>query len=275
MRPVPTPSSTTGAAGRERLVDVERDVLDDARAPRVVEPRDRVVGAHGFRATQTISSDVVVERLAAEPAVERLDLEAGDVDEAFPLGRVNHQARMTPMVSFLRRIRSMRLSEGRLRISCRRASRLALTPRSELGGEERAEREDVPREAASRPERRGDTLEEPPLVGPGRAGASASGTGQMTRSTGSASVQLAHVALAQLDAADPRPARARPRASPASGRCRSRASPSRARSGSRRGRCRPQARRSARAASRASETYHGTSSTMSAAQTSYSAAKAS
>ena len=31
------------AARRERLVDVEGDVLDDARAPRVVEPRDRVV----------------------------------------------------------------------------------------------------------------------------------------------------------------------------------------------------------------------------------------
>ena len=31
---------------RERLLDVERDVLDHARAPRVVEPRDRVVGGH-------------------------------------------------------------------------------------------------------------------------------------------------------------------------------------------------------------------------------------
>ena len=42
----------------ERLVDVERDVLDDARAPRVVEARDRVVGAQaGLRATQTNSSD--------------------------------------------------------------------------------------------------------------------------------------------------------------------------------------------------------------------------
>ncbi len=39
------------APGRQRLVDVEGDVLDDARAPRVVEPRDRVVGAQGLRVT--------------------------------------------------------------------------------------------------------------------------------------------------------------------------------------------------------------------------------
>jgi hypothetical protein len=39
------------AAGTEHLVDVERDVLDDARAPRVVEPRDGVVDAQGLRVT--------------------------------------------------------------------------------------------------------------------------------------------------------------------------------------------------------------------------------
>jgi hypothetical protein len=39
------------AAGRERLVDVEGNVLDDARAPRVVELRDGVVDAQGLRAT--------------------------------------------------------------------------------------------------------------------------------------------------------------------------------------------------------------------------------
>jgi hypothetical protein len=39
------------AAGRERLVDVEGDVLDDARAPRVVELGDGVVDAQGFLAT--------------------------------------------------------------------------------------------------------------------------------------------------------------------------------------------------------------------------------
>jgi hypothetical protein len=39
------------AAGRERLVDVERDVFDDARAPRVIELGDGVVDAQGLRAT--------------------------------------------------------------------------------------------------------------------------------------------------------------------------------------------------------------------------------
>jgi hypothetical protein len=39
------------ATGRERLVDVEGDVFDDARAPRVVELCDGVVDAQGLRAT--------------------------------------------------------------------------------------------------------------------------------------------------------------------------------------------------------------------------------
>ena len=39
------------AARGQRLVDVERDILDDTRTPRVVEPRDGVVDAQGFRAT--------------------------------------------------------------------------------------------------------------------------------------------------------------------------------------------------------------------------------
>ena len=43
---VPTPSSSTGPPERTRLVDVERDVLDDAPRPRVVEARDLVVGRH-------------------------------------------------------------------------------------------------------------------------------------------------------------------------------------------------------------------------------------
>jgi hypothetical protein len=41
-----------GATRGERLVDIEADVLDDAAAPRVVQARDRVVGAYaGFLAT--------------------------------------------------------------------------------------------------------------------------------------------------------------------------------------------------------------------------------
>ena len=46
IRPVPTPSSSTGPPERTRLVDVERHVLDDAARPRVVEARDLVVGGH-------------------------------------------------------------------------------------------------------------------------------------------------------------------------------------------------------------------------------------
>ena len=37
MRPIPTASSTTGPLDAPRLVDVEGDVLDDRRAPRVVD----------------------------------------------------------------------------------------------------------------------------------------------------------------------------------------------------------------------------------------------
>ena len=43
IRPVPQAELDDRAAGRARLLDVELDVLGDARAPRVVEPRDRVV----------------------------------------------------------------------------------------------------------------------------------------------------------------------------------------------------------------------------------------
>src|SRR5262249_10921705 len=39
------------ATRRERLVDVERDVLDDACTPRVVERRDGVVDVQGLRVT--------------------------------------------------------------------------------------------------------------------------------------------------------------------------------------------------------------------------------
>ncbi len=72
----------------DRQVDVEADVLGDGAAPRVVERRDLVVQAHqpGFRATHDELAALVVERSPIEPAVERLDLEAGDVDEPFPLG---------------------------------------------------------------------------------------------------------------------------------------------------------------------------------------------
>ena len=45
MRPVPTPSSTHRAARPACLLEVERHVLDDARAPRVVQLRYRVVTA--------------------------------------------------------------------------------------------------------------------------------------------------------------------------------------------------------------------------------------
>ncbi len=87
MRPVPTPSSTTVPPGCERFLDVERDVLDDARAPRVVEPRDRVVVAHaGLPRHPRELGRVVFERLACEAAVDGLDLEAGDIDEPFPFG---------------------------------------------------------------------------------------------------------------------------------------------------------------------------------------------
>ena len=56
IRPVPTPSSTTGPPDASASLDVEGDVLDDARAPRVVEPGDRVVArSSGLRATHTNS----------------------------------------------------------------------------------------------------------------------------------------------------------------------------------------------------------------------------
>ncbi len=46
IRPVPTPSSSTGPPVRSGLGDVERHVLGDAHRPRVVHARDGVVGGH-------------------------------------------------------------------------------------------------------------------------------------------------------------------------------------------------------------------------------------
>ena len=46
IRPVPTAELDDRAARAPRLLDVERDVLDDAAPPRVVELGDRVVEGH-------------------------------------------------------------------------------------------------------------------------------------------------------------------------------------------------------------------------------------
>ena len=76
-------------ARRERAVDVEADVLGHRPAPGVVEARDPVVEGHadGLRATQTNSRLVLVERPPVEPAVERLGLEPGDVEQRLPTRR--------------------------------------------------------------------------------------------------------------------------------------------------------------------------------------------
>ena len=152
------------------------------------------------------------------------------------------------------RVSSMRLSAGMYRsisqspLSCSR--RRSWSSR----GDQRAERERVPREAAARPQRRGDVLEDAPLVGPRR---------QVDERAERADDEVDRL-LERSRACRPRaarragrpPARARPPASPASGRCRSRACRSRARSGSRRARCRRASSTIGSPASRASSTYH-------------------
>ena len=86
IRPVPTPSSTTGPPGFLRLVDVEVDVLGDAagstgrRARRWGRRRSR-----GLRATNTNSRLSSPNGSPLEAAVERLELEPGDVEQPLPL----------------------------------------------------------------------------------------------------------------------------------------------------------------------------------------------
>ena len=155
-----------GAARRERLVDVEADVLGDRAAPRVVEGRDLVVEPHhaGLRATQTNSRLCVVEGPLVEPAVERLRLEAGDVDQAEPLvpRRPPERARVARVerdVDAARRRRRMRCVCG-IGSSCRSPSKRAAM--------RVVEGEGVPGEAATRAERGGDALEDASPIGPRR-----------------------------------------------------------------------------------------------------------
>src|SRR5215213_4401158 len=65
--PGPDPELDHGPSGLARQVDVELDVLDDADRPRVVQARDRVVRAHGLRATNTYSRDSSVNGSRAKP----------------------------------------------------------------------------------------------------------------------------------------------------------------------------------------------------------------
>ena len=67
IRPVPHAELDDRAAGRARLLDVELDVLGDARAPRVVDPRDRVVVTTGLRTTQTNSFAVSSNGCRSKP----------------------------------------------------------------------------------------------------------------------------------------------------------------------------------------------------------------
>ena len=87
IRPVPQAELDDRAAGRASLRHVELHVLGDARAPRVVDPRDRVIGL-GLADNPDELVRVLVEGLPLEAAVERFDLEARDVDQPFPLGTV-------------------------------------------------------------------------------------------------------------------------------------------------------------------------------------------
>jgi hypothetical protein len=97
-----------------------------------------------------------------EAAEQRLDLESGDVAEAFLLG-VGHPPQRDD--AFIPDEVDPVVGRYVANLLPRVASYLALA--LHLDGDERAEREHVPGEAAARPEGRGDSLEELPLVVPG------------------------------------------------------------------------------------------------------------
>ena len=168
IRPVPTRQLDDRPARGERLLDVEVDVLGDRPAPRVVDAARS--GRRRWRLARLPRDQhelpaVLVERPPVEPAVERLELQPGDVDQAAATRSASPtRARSCPPASS---VMSSRLSDGTWWIVCgtSRPDRVALV----RARRRVVEAERVPGEAARRVRSvRGDALERAAAVGPGR-----------------------------------------------------------------------------------------------------------
>src|SRR4029453_18136585 len=99
--PRPQPPHRAPAAPPPRLLEVERHVLRDAAAPRVVNPRNSVVFAHGITLSLPRGRDAQRLPVSPAPAHRRgrtlarpiLPTSRGDTasDERGPTGRINHR----------------------------------------------------------------------------------------------------------------------------------------------------------------------------------------
>ena len=101
IRPVPTPSSTTGPPRLARLLDVEGDVLGDAAAPRVVELGDRVVGARHEHPMIRSADGRPGRWKPRREARSRAPRPADELDEA----RVRYLGRKSELKQALREVR--------------------------------------------------------------------------------------------------------------------------------------------------------------------------
>ena len=155
MRPEPTASSTTGPSQPQRLVDVERDVLDDRGAPRVVDPGDRVVERHDGQ-----SRTALRRRVPAEPLVRSTPhgrrrararglaaaAAASSTDEIEAV-RVEYLGRKSAIKQALREVRDretgMALNAVRERLEAAIDAREAELARAELDARLTTERADV------------------------------------------------------------------------------------------------------------------------------------
>ncbi len=118
----------------------------------------------GYRAgDEDVIAAFVVERLAGEAAVQRFQLEAGDVEQPEPFvpRRPPERARRTAVEREIDAVFADRVPD---RVRHRSAAVRAVETHRDLV----VERQGIPREAPARTERRGDALERATTVSPGR-----------------------------------------------------------------------------------------------------------
>ena len=161
-------------------------------------------GSPGERSRATSHEDVltavVSARASVEVAVERLDLQARDVDEPEPLvpGRPPQRAATAVVETDVDAVGTDgvpdRVRKGRV-----------LVPAVQAGGDPMIQRERVPRESSARSKRGGDPLEASGAGRPTSAGAAARGTGNRSAPP---------ARRARDRACHPRAGRARPRPRP-------------------------------------------------------------
>ena len=137
-----------GTVAAERLLDVERDVLDDRGAPRVVDPGDRVVEGHAGQSRR--AGALVRSAVMDAAALEREGLAAAAAASStaeIETVRVEYLGRKSAIKQALREVRDretgMALNAVRERLEAAIDAREAELARAELDARLTTERADI------------------------------------------------------------------------------------------------------------------------------------